>query len=100
LHGLLEVELALIHENLESVELVLTEVHCWGWHVLIHCMREQTHIPHGVGTDAIHEGGILRRTIMISCTKVLPELVGEVVELNVEDVGFLVRNALLVEISE
>ena len=30
----------------------------------------------------------------------LPELVREVVELNVEHVGFLVRNALLVEISE
>jgi hypothetical protein len=63
-------------------------------------MREQTHIPHGVGTDAIHEGGIFRRATIISFMLSLPELVREVVELNVEHVGFLVRNALLVEISE
>ena len=101
MHGLLEVELALIHENLKSVELVLAEVHCWGRHVLIHCMRKQTHIPHGVGTDAIHESRILRRAIMIiTLNAFLPELVREVIELNVEHIGILVRNALLVEISE
>ena len=100
MHCLLEIELALIHENLEGVELVLAEVHCWGWHILIHCMSEQTHISHGVGTDAIHEGGILCRAVKLDLRYVLPELVREVVELNVEHIGLLVRNALLVEISE
>jgi hypothetical protein len=55
----LEVELALIHQDLEGAELILAEIHRWLGHVLIDSGREQTHISHGVYSDTVHKASFL-----------------------------------------
>jgi len=57
LEGLLEVELALIHKDLEGRELVLAEVHGRVREVLVDGLGEEGDVTVGVYADAVHEGG-------------------------------------------
>ncbi len=55
LQSLLEVELSLIHQNLEGRELILAEVHRWLRQVLVYRMGEERHVAHRVVADTVNE---------------------------------------------
>lgn len=58
LESLLVVEATLVHQDVESSELVFPEVDSRLGHVSVNHLREQTHIPHSVHTDTIDEGSL------------------------------------------
>lgn len=55
LQSLLEVELSLIHQNLEGRQLILAEIHRRLWQVLIYRMGKKGNVAHCVVADAVYE---------------------------------------------
>lgn len=55
LQSLLEVELSLIHQNLEGRQLILAEIDSRLWQVLVDRMGKERHVAHCVVADAIYE---------------------------------------------
>ena len=75
LQRLLEVKLALVHQDLESRKLVLAEVHRRLGHVLVNRVREKGHVADGIHTDAIHKTCFLSGAIKYELSgKLLVEL--------------------------
>ena len=55
LQSLLEVELSLIHQNLEGRKLILAEVHRRLRQILVYRMGEERHVAHRVVADTVNE---------------------------------------------
>lgn len=55
-----EVELSLVHQDFKRCELILSEVNSGLRHVLVDCLRKETHIPHGVNSDTVNNMMVFR----------------------------------------
>jgi hypothetical protein len=102
LQGLLEVELSLIHQDLEGRELILAEVHRRLRQVLVYRVGEEGDVAHRVVADAVNEtcflssafkrGKILKWSLLVEFR--------DVIDFNVDNISLLVGYSLLKKISE